>query len=151
MKKLLTTLTALLGLGAVGFVASRALGSRPNGATADNPLPACPDVPNCYRTSRAYGLPAADAYQAAVEAIRNHQGLITGKVDHLKKDGLRLDAVFSTGPFQDDLSLVVTGDALGSVVHMRSAARIGASDLGVNRARAEAILDAIGTRLLAHA
>lgn len=147
MKKLLTTLTAILGLGAVGVLATRALGSRPDGASPDHPLPACPDVPNCYRTSRSYGLPAHEAYQAAVQAINNHQGLITGRVDHLRKDGLRLDAVFRTGPFQDDLSLVVTGDSLGSVVHLRSAARLGRSDIGINRVRAEAILDAISARL----
>ncbi len=147
MKKLLTGLTALLGLGAVGFVASRAMGSRPNGAAPDNPLPPCPDVPNCFRTSRSYGRPAAEVYEAAAEAVRAHHGLITGRAAHVKKDGLRLDAVFSTGPFRDDLSLVVTGDALGSVLHLRSAARVGNGDLGINRARAESLLDAIGERL----
>jgi uncharacterized protein (DUF1499 family) len=49
--------------------------------------------------------------------------------------------------FKDDVDVAVESDTAGSVLHLRSASRIGHSDLGVNRRRVQRILDAVEEQL----
>ena len=144
MRKLLTSLGLLAGVAGAGLVLNRSLGSTDEAPTA-NPLPACPDgVPNCYRASRAYGFPTDVVVQAADRAVRNHKSLLTGTPSQIRRNGLGLDVVYSIGPLKDDVKLVIEGDSLGSTVHIRSSSRVGRGDFGVNRRRAQALLNAIG-------
>ena len=148
MRKLLIGLGTLLGLTAAGRAVGRRISSREEGTPASNPLPPCPDKAlNCYRATRSFGLPAADVFAAAERAARRSPGLFTGRLETLRKDGLSFHAVYRLGPFNDDLRLVVQGDELGSVVHVRSASRVPGWDLGVHRRRIEHLFDAIGYHL----
>jgi hypothetical protein len=148
MRKSLLGLGALVGLTAAGVGVGRRLSSREEGTPASNPLPPCPPRGrHCYRATRSYGLPAADVYRAAERAARQSPGALTGRLLTLRKNGLSFHATYAVGPLNDDLDLVVHGDELGSVMHVRSASRVGGWDFGVNRRRVEALLDAVGYHL----
>src|SRR5690606_13713279 len=149
LRKLLVGLGALAGVAAAGAAVGRRISSHEQGTPASNPLPPCPDgARNCYRATRSFGLPAADVYAALERAARSNPGFLTGRLVSLRKDGLSFDAVYAVGPFKDDLRVVVHGDELGSVAHVRSTTRgRGWWDLGVNRRRAEALFDAAGYHL----
>ena len=113
----------------------------------DGQLAACPDSPNCVSTQ-------ADREQQRMEPLR---------IDHDPDAVLaRLGAVISAMPrarivtaddnylhaeftsplfrFVDDVECFV--DREQRVIHFRSASRVGQSDLGVNRQRMQAIVQA---------
>ena len=145
--------SALLGLGAlgltaVGFVAARAVGSRPDEPGFVGPLPTCADVPNCYRARRSFDV-GPEAVQTALDAaVRGHRSVVTGSALRVTPTETGLRAVFRAGPFRDDFAAaVVDGPAGQSVLHVRSASRLGESDLGVNRLRALRVLDDVERRL----
>lgn len=142
-RKLLVGLGAVAGVAAAGRVVGRRISSREAGAPASNPLPPCPDgVLNCTRATRSFGLPAAAVFAALERAARGNPGFLTGHLVSLRKDGLSFHAVYALGPFRDDLRCVVQGDELGSVAHVRSAARAaGWWDFGVNGRRVDALFD----------
>lgn len=108
-------------------------------------LPACPDRPNCVITQ-------------AEGAVRDGQYIeplpFTGEAGHamrrlavalaaqpgctvVEKDGLTLRAECRSKLFGFIDDVVCTADPEASVVHLRSAARTGWWDFGVNRDRAE--------------
>ena len=143
MRKLLIGLGALVGLTAAGVGVGRRLSSQETGTPASNPLPPCPDGSrNCFRATRAFGLPASDVFAAVERAARRNPGRLTGRLVTLRRDGLSFHAVYRVGPFNDDLHLVVQGDELGSVAHVRSASRVPGWDLGVHHRRVKALFDA---------
>ena len=137
-----------LGVAAAGFVAARALGSRPDEPGFVGPLPTCADVPNCYRARRSFDV-GPEAVQTALEAaVREHRSLVTGSALRVTPTETGLRAVFRAGPFRDDLAAAITAGPAGqSVLHVRSASRLGESDLGVNRLRAVRVLDDVERRL----
>lgn len=124
---------------------------QPNPQGPQNPpqpsvrLPACPDRPNCVITQ-------------AEGAVRDGQYIeplpFTGEASHamrrlavalaaqpgctvVEKDGLTLRAECRSKVFGFIDDVVCTADPEASVVHLRSAARTGWWDFGVNRERAE--------------
>jgi uncharacterized protein (DUF1499 family) len=110
----------------------------------ENPLPRCPGASNCYRASRAFDRSPQALFDAAVAAVRELDGLTIGHAEEIKRDGLGLHASFKVFVFTDDLDLRVAAHGGGAVLHVRSASRVGKSDLGTNRRRVEALLDALG-------
>ena len=143
----------LIGLGALGVVAAgavagRVLGSRPDERGFVGPLPTCTDVPNCYRARRAYDV-GPEALRTALEAsVRAHRSPLTGSAVRVTPTETGLRAVFRVAPFRDDLAAaIVAGSAGQSVLHLRSASRLGESDLGVNRLRARRVFDDVAQRL----
>lgn len=112
----------------------------------DNPLPRCPGTPNCYRESRAYDRPPQALFDAALAAVRDLDGLTIGRAEEIERDGLGLHAPFKVFVFTDDLDLRVERHGDGAVLHVRSASRVGKSDLGTNRRRVNALFDALGQR-----
>jgi len=82
---------------------------------------------------------------AGPDALGKLRGVIEGmprtRVKTAEADYLH--AIFTSGlfRFKDDLELQVDADA--GVVHVRSASRVGHSDLGANRKRVEAIRAAL--------
>jgi uncharacterized protein (DUF1499 family) len=107
-------------------------------------LARCPDRPNCVSSlaedavHRVEPLPLDGKPEQALkrlgEIIEAMPGATLGEV----ADG-HLEARFRSRLFRftDDLEMVV--DAQAGVIHIRSASRVGYSDLGVNRRRVEAI------------
>ncbi len=121
-------------------------GTRPsNLGVTDGKLAACPNKPNCVNSQSGRGghaiaplsfsgdpAAAMQRVKAVVEAMPRAR-VIESRSDYLY-------AEFSTPlmGFVDDVELF--GD--GKVIHVRSASRLGYSDLGVNRKRVEAIREA---------
>lgn len=108
--------------------------------TVDGQLSACPDSDNCVATGATDPRHAADPVpcpDAEVDALtevlvrelpRTEEVAVVGTYAHLEVRSL----VFG---FVDDLELLVDGD----VVQLRSASRVGAGDLGVNRGRIDEV------------
>lgn len=125
-------------------------GSRPSDLPDDpglhNPLPPCPGSPNCVRVSRSFPESPERLRRFLLEALR-HTGareISTGG----DTDRAEIEAVYRAGLFYDDVLARVEPQAGGdseaesvhSALHMRSASRVGNSDLGVNRRRVRRIL-----------
>lgn len=148
MKKPVAVGLGLAAMGLVGVVASRVLGSTPEEPGFEGPLPLCDGTPNCYRVRRIYPAAPDAVREAAFEAVRASGDWLTGHPIRITPtdDGLR--AVIKVGAFRDDLQIAVVPGAAGqSVLHARSASRLGESDLGINRLRVRRLLDAVATRL----
>jgi len=112
--------------------------------SSTNPLPPCPDTPNCERTSRAYATPPDTLYRAARQAL----DALGPAALRLTPDSLRASAVYRVAfVFKDDVDVAVTAEGDGSTLHVRSASRVGYSDLGVNRRRVGRLLGAVEAAL----
>jgi len=109
----------------------------------ENPLPRCPGTPNCHRESRAFDRSPQDLFDDTLAAVRELDGLTIGQAEEIERDGLGLHAPFKVFVFTDDLDLRVAPHSDGAVLHVRSASRVGKSDLGTNRRRVRALLDAL--------
>lgn len=132
------------GVAAVGLSASRALGSRPDEPGYPGPLPTCGDVPNCYRARVRLAADPEAVRAAAFAGVRSHGDWFTGRAVRVAPTDDGLAAVFKAGPFRDDVAVAVEAvEGGGSVLHVRSASRVGENDLGVNRRRARRLVDEI--------
>ncbi len=111
----------------------------------ENPLPPCPATPNCYRESRAFARPPATLFADANRCLRTLSGFTIGHAVEIDRmpDRLGLHATFKMFLFTDDLDLLVAPHGGDAVVHVRSASRVGAGDLGTNRRRVRALLDGL--------
>lgn len=110
-------------------------------------LAPCPPTPNCVATEQARpsqlmeGLPYSgsrqEAHRRLVAIIRN-----TPRTAIITEEPAYLAAEFRTPVigFIDDVEFRF--DDAAKLIHFRSASRLGRSDLGVNRARMEAISEA---------
>lgn len=136
---------AFLMLFVTGLAFFSGCGSRPSDISSidesivENPLPPCPNSPNCIRITKKIERPTDVAWQAALDAINN----IDPENIDLSRDQWKIDSVFRVFFFRDDMAirLTETGDSQGtSYLHIRSASRTGYSDLGVNTRRVRAFL-----------
>lgn len=102
-----------------------------------NLLPPCPDSPNCVSVTRSYQYASDTVFDTAESVIKSMGAL---ELDTLEEP-LRLNAVFKVFIYKDDF-IVLIEEAEGSSchVHLRSASRVGYSDLGVNRRRVKRFL-----------
>ena len=119
-------------------------------APAANPLPACPPrASNCARTSVPFEATPERVFEAAVAALRSASGPMIGRAESVTEDAPRLhaDAVFLTFGFRDDVAIRVVPEGAGAVLHVRSASRVGRSDLGVNGRRVRAVVAEAGRAL----
>ena len=114
--------------------------TQPELGLLDGQLRTCPDKPNCVSSQAGAD---DDVYAIAPiggtdwQALR--QGVAAAGGYIVQDDGHYLHATFTSSLFHfvDDLE-ALRSDAEG-VIHIRSASRVGYSDLGVNRKRVEAI------------
>lgn len=142
---------AWIGLGVAGvavLIASAALGSRPEATEADAPVPPCPDSPNCARLRVPVAetpLAVTNAVHQAFSGVGDDGGL--GAPSAFVPTEAGALAAFAVGPFEDDVVIAVEPASRGSVLWVRSAARSGWSDLGVNRRRARRIVEAVAAWL----
>jgi uncharacterized protein (DUF1499 family) len=140
-------LAVLLGLGACSSSPPSSSPAVPDSSRASaaslpaSPLPDCPGTPNCEHVSRPF--PASpdalfDAAQQALAAL----GPTTLEVEPAER---RAHAVYRVAlVFKDDVVVAVTSDPAtdgGAVLHVRSASRVGHSDLGVNGRRVRRFFD----------
>lgn len=109
-------------------------------AHPDNPLPKCPDTPNCERVSKPYPVSAERLYARTQEALTSLKlAQLEFQSDAMRASGVDRVALF----FKDDIDVAVQSFKDGSMLHVRSASRMGHSDLGVNRRRVQRILSMI--------
>ncbi len=113
-------------------------------AHSSNPLPDCPDSPNCERVSQAHDAPADTLYEATVRAL---DALGPVALQH-RPDARRASAVYRVAlVFKDDVAVAVDTTEQGSRLHVRSASRVGHSDLGVNARRVDRLLQTVASNL----
>jgi uncharacterized protein (DUF1499 family) len=143
--RVFAAVTAMLVLAVVSGCATRQ-----GGAEGMEPRFApCPNTPNCvssYQTDDVHGieplpLPDGDAVavlRSVVESFPRTRIVVA--------DGDYVHATFTSLVFRfvDDVEFRVDRDA--GVVHVRSASRVGAGDLGVNRKRVEEIRSLLNER-----
>jgi uncharacterized protein (DUF1499 family) len=122
-------------------------GKRPTnlGAT-DGKLAVCPDTPNCVSSQApdtdvqhkiaplSYTKSPAEA-MAALKAVI--QGMERTEIIGEKENYLYAEFTSALMGYVDDVEFLV--DSTAKVIHVRSASRLGQSDLGVNRKRIEEI------------
>jgi uncharacterized protein (DUF1499 family) len=108
-------------------------------------LVACPDSPNCVSSQAD---PSDEKHYIEPLTLSDTSPDIAGmatwmagreRCEVLDQGDIWLHATCSTAIFKwtDDIALLVDSDA--GVVHVRSASRVGKSDLGANRKRVEAM------------
>ncbi len=114
-------------------------GKLPETGVVEGRLRACPDSPNCVTSEDALVAPLVFEGDpgAAWARVTNAVRALGGEVR--RENSLYLWATFETRwlRFVDDLELRLDPDA--GVIHVRSASRVGHSDLGANRRRIEAL------------
>jgi uncharacterized protein (DUF1499 family) len=108
-------------------------------ATEDHPLPACPDTPNCARISVPFQVDASLLYKYSLRTLR---AMRTFKIKE-NSEKYHIHAVFKIRIFgyKDDFEVQISTENKSSLLHLKSASRVGYSDLGVNRRRILRFLD----------
>lgn len=111
----------------------------------------CPSTPNCQGSQStraeqtveplALAAPAQNTPEIIVEAIQSLGGSI------VTSDNNYLHATFKTRlmAYTDDVEFLV--DTPNNVIHIRSASRLGVSDLGANKKRIDAIRQHLANKL----
>ena len=119
--------------------------SRPSqiGVTAGRLAP-CPDSPNCVSSQSEdkrhaiepfhYEGTAEAAMQGLIDVI---QGMKRARIRTAQKRYIHAEFISFLFRFVDDVEFLL--DEESKTIHVRSASRVGYSDLGVNRKRVEAI------------
>lgn len=114
---------------------------RPAERAPEGALPPCPGRPNCVCSEDPrpdFTVPplaidgSADAARQRLEALVQAMG---GRIERVAPDYLHATFRSRIFRFVDDLECRL--DARAGVIHLRSASRVGYSDLGVNRRRVE--------------
>jgi uncharacterized protein (DUF1499 family) len=130
-----------MALGVLGLVGCA--GERPNNLGAkEGMLAPCPSSPNCVSSQavderhRIAPLAFSDAPDAAFARLKR---VLSGRSDTTVVDDLPdyLRVELRTMLFVDDGEFLL--DRTNTIIHVRSASRLGYSDLGKNRSRLEAI------------
>lgn len=136
MKKMIPLLLASVVL--VGCA-----GERPSNLGAENGrLLPCPESPNCvssYESSEQHGIAALDADIEAIAAVLS--GLDEAEIIIRESDYLYAEFTSSLMRYVDDVEFLY--DSAAGVTQLRSASRLGHSDLGANRDRIESIRAAL--------
>lgn len=118
-------------------------GQRPtNLGISDHKFAACPDSPNCVSSDAkdeahrilplAFSLPAKDAWEIAKQIVA---AMPRTKIISASDDYLHVECTSAIFRFIDDLELHLRPNE--NIIAIRSASRLGHSDLGVNRDRVE--------------
>lgn len=116
----------------------------PNLGVRDGQLSSCPSKPNCVSSQAAdadhfvaplsFPVPAEVAQRALLEILPQMEG---AKVVTDEAFYTRAEFTSKTMKYVDDVEFVV--DPLSNIIHLRSASRLGYSDMGANRKRVEDI------------
>ena len=116
----------------------------PNLGVRDGQLSSCPSKPNCVSSQAAdadhfvaplsFPVHAEVAQRALLEVLPQMEG---AKVVTNEAFYTRAEFTSKTMKYVDDVEFVV--DPLSNIIHLRSASRLGYSDMGANRRRVEDI------------
>ncbi|MCC5932857.1 MAG: DUF1499 domain-containing protein [Candidatus Cyclonatronum sp.] len=104
-------------------------------AGPDNPLEACPESPNCVRSTLEVMAEADRILEAARQTLEN---MGAESIEETEAGGLHAVFRIAVFGFRDDVHLALSPQPDGGTfVHIRSASRTGYSDLGVNSRRVD--------------
>ena len=110
----------------------------------DGRLMPCPNLPNCvcsYAENPQHAIEPLRFSGSAREAMKKLERLVASQsrtnVVTIEDDYLHVEYTSAVFRFTDDVEFLL--DEGQSVIHMRSASRIGFADLGTNRNRLEKI------------
>jgi len=120
-------------------------GKRPNHlGVRDGQLTPCPNTPNCVSSQSSDAVHKIEPLtynstpeQAFTEIKRLIQSLPRTKIITESEDYLHVEFTLPIVGFVDDVEFYLERNA--NLIHLRSASRLGMSDLGVNRRRIETI------------
>lgn len=138
MKKLMV----VVGFALIGFLTVGCSGSKPGNLGLQNgSLAACPSKPNCVSSQQAdegHYIKPLQYRMDRDEARRRLLGILE-KTDRVKvveqrEEYIRAEYRSFLFRFVDDVEFYFSAE---KVIHVRSASRLGYSDLGVNRKRIE--------------
>lgn len=114
-------------------------GDRPTTLGAQNNiLQGCPDSPNCVCSFETRESHSIAALQGSLDDVRAALSQMP-RVEIISAEGNYLYAEFTSSlmGYVDDVEFLAAPEQ--NIVHVRSASRLGHSDMGVNRARVETI------------
>ena len=114
-------------------------GDRPTSLGAqNNQLAACPDSPNCVSSFDTRESHTIEPLQGSLDDVRSALAQMP-RATVITQNGDYLYAEFTSRlmGFGDDVEFLA--DTSQGIVHVRSASRLGYSDMGVNRERVESI------------
>lgn len=148
-QKMMTVLTtAVLLTGCAGFT--------PQLGVKNGQLTACPISPNCVSSQAKDALHAVDPLQVTgtQAAVKRSILKVLGDMDRAKivvsnDDYIAAEFTSQLFRFVDDVEFyfpATTATGAATAAQVRSASRLGLSDLGVNRKRVEAIRDQLKTQ-----
>jgi len=105
----------------------------------DNPLPECPDSPNCVRISVKTDFTLDQLIASARKAIEKEGAIEVKEIT----EKMYIEAVFRIPVFgfKDDVQLQAGESGGSAILSLRSASRTGKNDLGVNRRRVQRLLN----------
>ena len=107
-----------------------------------SPLKPCPFSPNCIIVSKSVKRDSQELFADAKNALTGAGAeSVNPKSADLKIDALFRIPVFG---FNDDITIQIEENDHDSILHIRSASRVGFGDLGVNRRRVQRILSQLG-------
>lgn len=106
-------------------------------ASPNNPLPPCPVTPNCIRTYKRFKYKAEELSER-ITRILNNEAFSYHIVDPKR---IEIHAVYRIPlfGFKDDVDLILEESGEHTILFIRSASRLGAYDLGVNKRRVKRI------------
>ena len=147
--KFLVSILALVlfGVGLFFYMGrkSRSIGPQGTGIV-DGKLRPCPDKPNCLSSSDtgshfAEPIVLESLREAVREQLLGFLAQLPGATVVESEDGyLRVEVVSTLFKFVDDFELLLTPlGEIGTLVQIRSASRVGHSDMGVNPERVRAL------------
>jgi len=110
-----------------------------NYPVSDSPLAPCPDSPNCIRVSRRSDRDPDKLFADTENALKS-AGAESVNPD---SERLSIDAIFRIPlfGFRDDVTIKIEKDENSTILHIRSASRVGHGDLGVNARRVQKLLN----------
>ncbi|MCH2450428.1 MAG: DUF1499 domain-containing protein [Gracilimonas sp.] len=103
----------------------------------NHPLPPCPSTPNCVRISRDFKAGIEEVFEILIHIFEDE----AHKFEVIDPRRIELHAVYRIPVFgfKDDVDVILEETEGVTTVFIRSASRVGAYDLGVNRRRVKRI------------
>lgn len=143
---------SLLAVVSAFFLLSGCSGTMPKLGVMDGQLQPCPDKPNCvYSMSTDERHAVSPILVNASEkdaklAIMGALEQVNGKVVEVRNDYIKAEFESRLFRFVDDVEFYFPRtDPNQTLIHIRSASRVGYSDMGVNRERVEKIREIVET------
>lgn len=107
-------------------------------AEINNPLPPCPESPNCHRVHEVFETGESQLLDAFVSVFEQE----AHSWEQADSKRIEIHAVYRIPVFgwKDDVDLILEArEKEQTIAYIRSASRVGYSDLGVNKRRVKRI------------